>query len=137
MGCRCTADDDDPELELVDCCGATAGRELGRVELACRPEPEESAEGRVLTTRAFSSSVAQPMLAKSNHPRVSPRPLRNNRRCRNPVLLIMVGLLSLPGPPRPTGLSDLSTAELRVRNRVATLSDCKLQASQYRQSPFA
>ena len=105
VGCRWTADDED--LELVDCCGATAGRELGRVELACRPEPDESAVGRALTTRALSSSVAQPLPARSNHPSVSPRPLKKNCRCRNPVLLIMLGLLSIPGPPRPSRLSDL------------------------------
>jgi hypothetical protein len=99
--------DDDADLELFDCWAETVGRELGRVALACRLEPRESAEGRVLVTGVFSSSVAQPPVARSRHPRANPRHFEMLRRCRNPVLSIMAGLLSLPGPPVSSGLFDL------------------------------
>ena len=138
VGCRCTAEDD-PELgvELEDRWGETAwlgpGLRLGRVELACGRAADESAVGRATAGRLFSSSIAQLLLASSSQPTVRPRPLRNLRRLGNPDFLVMAGLLSLPGPPGISGLSDSHDRRGRVRNRVFSIPDCKLQARQEKQ----
>lgn len=85
--------------------------ELGRVELACLCEPDESAVGRALATGAFSSSKAHPPLTRNSPPSIIPSPLRSARRCRNPVLATMAGLLSPPNPSSLPGSMTLTTAE--------------------------